>query len=192
VIYCCVSEIFYPELRPFNSRCPRILQVGTGAHNKNVERVAAALVGINCRWVIIGRLSSAQRVVIERYGIDYENYVGLSEDALLSQYKLSDMLVFASTYEGFGLPIVEANAVGRPVVTSNLCSMPEVAGGAACLVDPYSVESIREGILRVIEDDDFRIGLVNAGILNANRFRPVVIAEQYAELYRQVYSGLLL
>ena len=185
VIYNCVSEIFRPEARLFSATCPRVLQVGTG-HNKNIERVAEALVGISCRWIIVGRLSEAQRELIESYGISYENYVGLSEDALLEQYRLADMLVFASTYEGFGLPIIEANAVGRPVVTSDLYSMPEVAGEAACLVDPFDVESIRSGIVRVIEDADYRNRLVEAGFSNRERFRPAVIAEQYATIYRKL------
>lgn len=189
VIHCCVSDFFRADERPFNSSCPRVLQVGTSEHNKNVERVAEALAGINCKWVIIGRLSSAQLAIIERHGIDYENHVGLSEEALLAQYKHADMLVFASTYEGFGLPIVEANAVGRPVVTSTVCSMPEVAGDAACLVDPYNVVSIRAGILRVLEDTDYRAGLVKAGFANVERFRSTVIAEQYAQLYRRIYAA---
>jgi glycosyltransferase involved in cell wall biosynthesis len=111
----------------------------------------------------------------------------LSNEDLLKQYQCADMLVFASTYEGFGLPIVEANAVGRAVVTSNICSMPEVAGDAACLVDPYDVESIRKGILQVINCADYRAALVTAGLKNVERFRPEKIAEQYAQLYRKIY-----
>lgn len=190
VIHCSVSDCFRADEQPFDTFCPRILQVGTRAHNKNIERVAIALAGINCIWSIIGTLSPSQIGIIERHGIDYENHVGLSEEALVEQYKLADMLVFASTYEGFGLPIVEANAVGRPVVTSNLCSMPEVAGRAACLVNPYDIESIRSGILRVIEDADYRALLVKEGFLNVKRFRPVIIAEQYAQLYRSCYANL--
>lgn len=185
VIHDCVPEWFLPDERQFNSSCPRILQVGT-APNKNIERVAAALVGINCRWVIIGRLSESQRAAVEACGIEYENVFGLGNEAMLEQYRLSDMLVFASTYEGFGLPIIEANAVGRPVVTSALYSMPEVAGEAACLVDPYDAGSIRAGVMRVIEDADYRNRLVRFGFCNAERFQPAVIAEQYASLYRKM------
>ena len=185
VIYCCISESFRPDERQFNSSCPRILHIGT-AWNKNIERIAAALAGIDCCWVIIGHLSDAQRFVIESYGIHYENLFGLNDEALLEQYRLADMLVFASTYEGFGLPIIEANAVGRAVVTSSLYSMPEVAGDAACLVNPYDVGSIRAGILRVIEDADYRNRLVKVGFSNRERFRPAVIAKQYALLYREL------
>lgn len=186
VIHCCVSVDFRYAQRDFNTECPRILQIGTGKHNKNIARVAEALAGIRCRWVVIGPLSAEQLAVIEKHDLNYENHFGLSNEALLEQYKQCDMLVFASTYEGFGLPIVEANAVGRPVVTSTIYSMPEVAGEAACLVDPYSVKSIRNGILKVISDADYREDLVKAGFINVERFRPSVIAEQYAQLYRNI------
>ena len=187
VIHCCVSASFKPDQRAFNSDRPRILQIGT-SKNKNIERVAEALVGIQCLWVVIGRLSAEQVAVIERHGLNYVNHFDLSDDALLEQYKQADILVFASTYEGFGLPIVEANAVGRPVVTSNLYSMPEVAGEAACLVDPYDISSIIEGILRVITEENYRDHLVQAGFANVERFRPTVIAKQYAQLYRRIYD----
>ena len=185
VIYSCISEWFHPGERSFNSACPSILQVGTKP-NKNIERIAAALAGLHCRWVIIGLLTDAQRSLIDSYSIEYTNLFGLSEEALLEQYRLADLLVFASTYEGFGAPIVEANAVGLPVVTSNLYSMPEIAGDAACLVDPYNVGSIRNGIMRVIQNPDYRVRLIKAGFYNRERFRPAAIAEQYALLYRKI------
>ena len=185
VIYDCIPDWFVANIREFNTSCPIVLQVGT-ALNKNVERVALALKNIRCSWVIIGHLTEAQHSLIKSRGIHYTNLFGLSNDALLEQYRLADILVFASTSEGFGLPIIEANAVGRPVVTSSISSMPEVAGDAACLVDPYDVESIRAGIIRVIDDPDYRQHLVNAGFRNAERFRPATIAEQYATLYRKI------
>jgi len=164
-----------------------VLQIGTGPYNKNVSRVAAALDGIPCRWVIVGRLSAEQVADIESHNIEYENHLDLGDEALLATYQQADMLVFASTYEGFGLPILEANAVGRPVVTSTLYSMPEVAGDAACFVDPYDVACIRAGIQRIINDANYRDRLVQAGYRNIERFRPSVIAEQYSNLYRRIY-----
>jgi glycosyltransferase involved in cell wall biosynthesis len=98
------------------------------------------------------------------------------------------MVVFASTYEGFGLPIVEANATGRPVVTSNIFSMPEVAGDAGCFVDPFDASSIRAGIVRVVEDEAYRQGLIKKGFKNVKRFRADAIAHQYAELYNDLFS----
>ena len=120
----------------------------------------------------------------------FKNIFDLSREELVEQYQRCDLLIFASTYEGFGLPIVEANAVGRPVVTSNLWSMPEVAGNAACLVDPLDVASIRAGICRVIQDSAYRERLVEAGFENVKRFQVEGIAAQYANLYRSVYAEL--
>ena len=187
VIHNCVSSSFRHEIRPFNSECPRILQIGTDP-NKNIDRVAAALTGVKCHLVVIGRLSSDQRSAIEESGVSWENHFGLSDDSIVDQYVMCDLVLFASTYEGFGLPIIEANAVGRAVVTSTVSSMPEVAGDAACLVDPFDVASIRLGVIKVIENVQYRDSLVKAGLSNVRRFRGSVIAERYADLYRAVWS----
>lgn len=188
VIYCNVSNEFQPNPRPFDAECPRLLQVGTKP-NKNVERIAEAMEGIACRLVIVGPLSANQTEALHRHGIDYENHVGLSREALVDQYSQADMLIFASTYEGFGLPILEAQAVGRPVVTSDLQSMPEVAGDAACLVDPFDIASIRAGVRKVIDDHDYRDALVAAGYRNVTRFTAAAIAEEYATVYREVAAA---
>jgi glycosyltransferase involved in cell wall biosynthesis len=185
VIHNPVSDEFQPSAKAFTIECPRILQIGTKS-NKNIPRVAEALAGIRCKLVIIGPLTSAQADILEKHTIDYENHVGLSRAALLDQYVQADMLMFASTYEGFGLPIVEANAVGRPVITSDLSPMTEVASSSSCLVDPYDVGSIRVGVERIIADATYRENLVAAGHKNASRFRSSAVAEHYAFIYRQV------
>jgi glycosyltransferase involved in cell wall biosynthesis len=98
------------------------------------------------------------------------------------------MVLFASTYEGFGMPIVEANTVGRPVITSNLLSMPEVAGDAALIVNPYNVDEIRNGIIKIIEDDEYRNQLINNGFRNAERFSLRNISEEYLKLYNKMFD----
>ena len=166
---------------------PVILQVGTALHNKNICRVAEALRGIPCRLDVIGRLTEQQREVLECNRIQYTEQWNLSDQQVIEKYRECDMVVFASIYEGFGMPIIEANATGRPVVTSNIGPMPGVAGLAACLVDPFDSSSIREGIVRVIEDADYRNCLVAQGYENVKRFQADVIAAQYADLYREVF-----
>ena len=94
----------------------------------------------------------------------------ISEELLPSYYKGADALMFASLYEGFGLPIVEAMAVGTPVLTSNITAMPEVAGGAALLVNPYSVEDIRRGIDTIVTDLQLRSTLSRRGLERVKMF----------------------
>ena len=84
------------------------------------------------------------------------------------------------------MPILEAQTVGRPVVTSGVSSMPEVAGDAACLVDPTDVAAIRAGVQRVIDDTTFRATLVERGFENVKRFGSEAVARQYADLYAEV------
>ena len=187
VIYCPVSPDFKLSLKSFYATQPRVLQVGTSP-NKNLYRVIKALTGLTCHLRIIGHLSNQQKSALEKANITYSAVADIPDEQVIKEYRDSDLVVFASTYEGFGLPIVEAQATGRPVVTSNIAPMTEVAGDAACLVDPYSVDSIREGIQRVIEDKTYRESLVQKGLDNVRRFSPKRIAKQYADLYRQVYS----
>lgn len=188
VIHCPVSPSFTVKQKVFNTDCPRILQIGT-KQNKNIERLAQALKGLSSHLVIIGKLSKLQHSALAINCISYENHIGLSDAELLDLYQSTDMLAFVSTYEGFGLPIVEANAVGRPVITSNIYSMPEVADEAACIVDPYDVAAIRSGIDRIISDTEYRNKLVEAGFKNIERFSAEYIAVQYAELYRSLYRN---
>ena len=84
---------------------------------------------------------------------------------------------------------VEAQAVGWPVVTSRISSMPEMAGDGACLVDPLDAANIRAGVLRVLTDEAYRAGLVKAGVKNVERFRSAAVAENYAALYREIAGG---
>src|SRR5262249_47496010 len=93
-------------------------------------------------------------------------------------------LCFASLHEGFGLPIIEAQAVGRPVITSTIAPMCDVAGDSACLVDPYNVESIRQGIAAILNSHDYRKDLVEKGYRNAARYSPASVARRYLLLYR--------
>jgi glycosyltransferase involved in cell wall biosynthesis len=181
----CVGNDFAPSPKLFNTEEPEILHLGT-APNKNLERLAQALAGLPCRLHILGRLDKKQKLALEQFKINYINTPYATDVELVLAYQKCDLVVFVSTYEGFGLPIIEANATGRPVVTSNILSMPEVAGNAACLVDPFNVAAIRQGILRVWHDADYRAGLVEAGFENVKKFTAKAVAESYACLYHEL------
>ena len=161
------------------------LQVGT-KQNKNLARLIPALAEIPCRLQIIGNLSDGIKKQLTEFKINYDNWTNLPLAEVVKKYEECDLLAFCSTYEGFGMPIVEANAVGRAVVTSNCASMPEVAGDAACLVNPHSITSIRNGIRQVINDTEYRNRIITQGISNAKRFDPGIIAKQYLSLYEEI------
>ncbi len=82
----------------------------------------------------------------------------------------ADIFLFPSFYEGFGLPILEAQSLGTPVVTSNISSMPEVADFSAILVDPRKPEEIVEATYRLISDENFKNDIINKGLENVKRF----------------------
>lgn len=185
VIHNPVGAEYRPSPKAFDDQRPKILFVGT-MENKNLDRMAEALAGISCEAVILGQMSARQVAAFQLAGVSFTTRFNLPREGVVSCYQECDFLAFASAYEGFGLPIIEAQAVGRPVVTSNLHSMPEVAGGAACLVDPFDVASIREGFLKVIRDREYCDALVQRGFVNARRFSVRDVAARYAAIYREV------
>ena len=185
VIYSIVSDNYQPSPKQFNIDKPNILHIGT-APNKNFERLAEAIKGLNCKLTVIGKLDKEKTTLLEKNGVDFSFVYNISDGEVLEQYRQCDLLCFTSVYEGFGMPIIEANAVGRPVLTSNISSMPEVAGDAACLVDPYNVEAIRAGLLKIINDKDYRQQLIGNGYENRKRFDIDKIADQYYQLYKEV------
>jgi glycosyltransferase involved in cell wall biosynthesis len=188
VIYNPIGNSYIAKKKEFTQFEPVILQIGT-KENKNLARLIRSISGISCRLTIVGRISESIRRELEDFKINYSNAFDLTESQMLKIYEEADIISFVSTLEGFGLPIVEGNAVGRVVVTSNISSMPEIAGNAAHLVDPFDEDSIREGFLKVIADKDYREQLIANGFENCKRFEVARIAGQYAELYRTVYAN---
>lgn len=188
VIPNCVSDRFTYYPKAFSQLLPRILHIGT-KENKNLERLIPALAGLSCHLHIIGPMNQQQLTLLGRYKVKYSNAADLSNEQVVEEYRQADIVSFVSLYEGFGLPIVEAQATGRPVLTSNLSSMPEVAGDGALLVNPYDINEIRLGIQRLIQEESLRQKLVEEGLENVKRFQPAAIAGQYAALYREVLGG---
>jgi glycosyltransferase involved in cell wall biosynthesis len=98
-------------------------------------------------------------------------YLGYVDDEILpSLYSAATIFVYPSVFEGFGLPVLEAMACGTSVLTSDAASLPEVAGEAAELVDPYSIEAIAEGIHKLIRNDEHRAVLREKGLKRVKKF----------------------
>jgi len=181
-----LQDILYSESKKtFNAECPTILQIGTAPH-KNITNLVRALKGMNCLFRIIGKLNEELLNELKLNKINFTNDYNLDDGEIKNEYQKADIVAFCSIYEGFGLPIVEAQAMRTTVVTSDLSPMKEVAGGGAVLVDPEKILSIRDGILRIINDESLRNNLVAQGLINIKRFETARIASQYESLYREI------
>jgi len=173
--------------KPFNDQCPTILHVGTARH-KNLPNLIEALGGMKCCLKVIGPLDPETVEMLRQRSIKFENRSGISDEEILEEYRRSDIVSFCTVAEGFGLPILEAQSLSIPLITSNLPPMNEVAGSGAILVDPYNPEKIRDGILKIIRDAKTRSEIVIKGRENIKRFEPERIASEYQDLYSKVVS----
>ena len=189
VIPTVIKPNFTYKPKVFNKIKPVFLHIGNSP-NKNLERHAAALQGLNCQLHIVGKILEAQIALLNDLRIDYKISVNLSHDAMRAAYENADVLLFCSLIEGFGMPILEAQSVGRVVITSNVSAMPEVAGQSAVLVGPLSISEIRAGIEQVLVDDGYRNALIEKGLQNIKRFNPQTVAGQYAALYEKILSNI--
>jgi glycosyltransferase involved in cell wall biosynthesis len=172
-----------------------VLYAGNVKPHKNLERLIDAFAIVRKRGldhlklVLIGdeisKYTALRRAVHQHQLHNYVRFLGyLPEETLAVMYRLAGVFVFPSLYEGFGLPPLEAMASGTPVVTSNVSSLPEVAGDAAVLVDPYDPQAIADGIYRVLTDETLRREMVHKGIARAGQFS----WEQSVRRVRAIYG----
>jgi glycosyltransferase involved in cell wall biosynthesis len=175
------------EHRPtsFQASHPVLLQVGT-APNKNLSRLITALEGIPCTLVLVGPVSDTIRQALQKRLIDYRHYENLSRAEVVQLYADCDIVTFVSTYEGFGMPVLEANAIGRVVITSIDSPLYDRSPDSAHFVNPLDIGAIRLGILRLITDTAYRQKLVTAGLLNAQRYTAATAAFHYRECYQKM------
>ena len=176
-------QITDPKVRNLELKInlPYILYIGRIETKKNVEGLVEAFNLLKERYRISHKL-----VLVGARGFGYESlklkiknlkfardiietgYVSEKEkEQLLNN---ADLFAFVSFYEGFGIPILEAQNAGCPVITSDISSMPEVAGQGAVLVKPNDVENIAESIYKIINDIQFKKSLIKKGCQNVRRF----------------------
>ena len=173
---------FSAQPKLINKISPVILHIGTGA-NKNLATTAIALYNFPCKLRIVGKLTDAQRMVLKLYNICYECVSNLTDEEILLEYRNCDIVNFPSLYEGFGMPIIEGQSIGRPVLTSNLSPMKEVAGNGAMLINPTCPNSIRKGYEKLLENVD---EYIEKGFENVKRFDLTRIVKQYLDIYNKI------
>jgi len=159
----------------FGIRGPYLLALDVYNPRKNVRAILGALSrlasdGLELELVAAGRpRGTAHEVDVaamaSRLGLsDRVRLVGdVCRNDLVALMSGASAFVYPSTYEGFGMPVLEAMACGTPVVCSNTTSLPQVAGGAAVLVDPTSIQQIADAVRSVLSDNGLRTALVDAG-----------------------------
>ncbi len=185
VIYPGIDDIYKPQPKKeidrvknkYNLPNQYIFSLGTQEPRKNVARLVEAVSTLDLPLVVAGR---------HGWG-DKTQTIGFVPDSdLPALYSGASVFAFPSLYEGFGFPALEAMACGTPVVTSDISSLPEVAGKAAVLVDPASVDSIRAGIKLALKNRD---DLIRSGIKQAKKFTWEQCAKQVLEVYDKVIEN---
>jgi glycosyltransferase involved in cell wall biosynthesis len=206
VVYNAIDERFWVEPDPEDVARVRerfqldhgfVLYAGTIKPHKNLVRLIEAFAELRkgefeeLKLLIIGdeisKLPALRRAVHSHKLHKHVRFLGfVPDDTLAVLYRLAAVFVFPSLYEGFGLPPLEAMASGTPVVTSNVSSLPEVAGDAAILVDPYEVGSIVDGVRRVLTDPQLAAELRRKGLVRARDFSWERSVSRTHEIYRLV------
>jgi glycosyltransferase involved in cell wall biosynthesis len=181
VVYPGISMFYTPQSKQeiervktkYNLHVQYIFSLGTQEPRKNIAKLVEVAGGLDIPLVIAGRHGWGEQT----------QTIGFVPDAdLPALYSGAMVFVFPSLYEGFGFPVLESMACGTPVITSNISSLPEVAGEAGILVDPESVDSIRDGIKQALAG---RAKLIPLGLKQAKKFSWEATAKQVLEVYEK-------
>src|SRR4051812_26946412 len=210
VIYNAIDERFWQQPDPediarvrerYRLDNPFVLYAGNIKPHKNLERLIDAFHLLrqntamkDVQLLIIGdeisKYATLRRAVHRHKLHKHVRFFGfVSHDTLAVLYRLADVFVFPSLYEGFGLPPPGAMAGGTRVVTSNVSSLPEVVGDAALMIDPYQPQAIAEAIARVLEEPELRATLRVRGLARAREFSWERSIARVRQIYGEVLAG---
>ncbi|OQY46060.1 MAG: hypothetical protein B6242_08865 [Anaerolineaceae bacterium 4572_78] len=187
-----------PILRKHGINFPYILYVGSIEARKNLKRLLesfalllkqlpqAQLVIVGAKkWKFTPIFETVQRLNLESH-LHFTGYI--PDEDLPAIYNGADVFVFPSLYEGFGLPVLEAMACGTPVITSNISSLPEVAGKAALYVFPKNIQEITDAMYRLLTDSALADDLRTRGLTQAKKFSWEKTAQETIAVYKQICS----
>lgn len=178
---------------------PYIFSIGTIQPRKNYSRLIHALKilrdsGYDLHLVIAGGRGWLEdemyQTLDETQLHEVVHLIGFADDADVAKlYNAAECVAFPSLYEGFGFPVLEGMACGTPVLTSNVSSLPEVAGDAAIMVNPYDIEAIAEALRQIIDDTELRETLIKRGLQQASRFNWENSAINLLKIYKSVLES---
>ena len=194
-------EIVYPGIdlekirKKYKLPLEYILYLGTIEPRKNIERTIKAFIKYkkevkdDLKFVIVGgkgwKYDNIMKL-IESMGTDIILTGYIDEEDKIPIYKLAQLFAFPSLYEGFGMPVLESMAAGVPVVTSNVSSLPEVAGDAAILVDPLNEDEIFEAYKKILSDKKLQLEMIEKGLEQAKKFG----WKESAKVLEQIYEKM--
>lgn len=183
----------------YNIHSPYILYIGGFSTRKNVKTLINAFHEIRTdipkdyKLVLVGKKvkdAKMLEIMINDLGLKnnsiFTGFLPVVELPYL--YNASDLFVYPSLYEGFGLPPLEAMACGTPVIASNTSSMPEVTGDAAILINPKDTHGLAEAMVKVLNSSDLRDKMSKDGLLQANKFTWEKCARETLGAYNKLYN----
>ncbi len=195
------QAILFKTMEKYNLPDKFVLYIGNINWNKNIISTTQAVLDSGQKFVIIGSsfldkasLNHPEKKTFKKW---LEKYNGnkniilmgsLSQSDVIKVMNLAKCLVFASYYEGFGLPILEAQRCGLPVITSNISATKEISGSGAILINPESIDEISGAIKRLFISDDLRKELIKKGSENAEKFSWVKTAKETAKIYKNALT----
>ena len=194
VVYPGISSLYFPQSKQEIDRVKTkyklpdqfILSLGTQEPRKNLARLKEAVVRLNIPLVVVGKYGWGGPITPGVKGSHTPGVLSLGyvpDSDLPALYSGATVFVYPSLYEGFGFPVLEAMACGTPVVTSNISSLPEVAGNATILVDPLDAPAISSGIKQALKSRD---KLIHLGLNQAKKFTWESTAKQVLEVYDKI------
>ncbi|MFC1855229.1 glycosyltransferase family 4 protein [Thermodesulfobacteriota bacterium] len=189
VIHHGLNDMFKDEAKNINAQKENfILYAGRISPTKNITRILKAFDlirdKVDHKLLFIGGEDHNKLLPENDDRIIVKGYV--SNEELLNHYKTAALFIFPSLYEGFGLPPLEAMACSCPTVVSNVASIPEVCSDAAFYVDPLSVDSIADGMLKVLTDNTLRNEMINNGIKRVGDFSWEKASKTYLEIFERI------
>lgn len=172
-----------------------ILTVGTVEPRKNLMALLEGMVleKIYLPLVVVGKFTEYQHKVLKFIEADLNRLQvfflsRVQDEELAVIYQMAEVMVYPSVFEGFGLPVAEAQASGCPVITSKTSSLPEAGGDAALYINPENPEEIGQALATVLSDQTLRESLIAKGKINVRRYTPEKFAKELEQLYNSILN----